>query len=187
MKYTKIFVVISILLFMLASCKVSDTSKKENEQVSYYIPIVEETTASFQMIGENEVQLSNVSFQIPEDFEVKSNDGELLLENEKRSLQITVEDKTEDITNWDNYIQETISSLELMGLSTDKVETTTLGSYSAKRFIVDTFDITSSSIRIFCYFVDMDDSKVVINVISRGDELKEVTEADNFISAIEFE
>lgn len=185
MKRIQALVLIGVMLLSFTSCKLSSLTN-EREDISYYIPTVEKTTASFYMIGENEVQLSNISFYIPENFEVKSKNGELTLEDEKRKLQFTVEDKTDDITDLDKYIQETIISLKQMGLSAGEIEPTTIGSYTAKRFTVDTFDITSSSIRMFCYFINIGDSKIILNVISRGNELRETLEADEFVSEIQF-
>lgn len=186
MRLVKIIVIICALLFLFVSCKLS-TPNNEKEQISYHIPTIESTTSAFQIMDDNKVKLSTLSFFIPEDFKIKPSNGELVVEAKNSTVQFTIEEKTNDIDNFDNYIQETIVSLEQMGLSPETVESTKIKGHSAKRFIVDSFDITSSNIRIFCYFIDINDSKIVINVISKDMEINDATDADKFVSSIEFD
>ncbi len=186
MRLVKIIVLICTLLFLFASCK-NFASNHEKEQISYNIPTIEATTASFQIMDDNKVKLSTLNFFIPQDFEVNPSISELVLEAKDSTIQFTVEDKTNDVSNFDDYIQDTIVSLKQMGLSPETVESTKIGDFYAKRFIVDTFDITSSNIRMFCYFVDMNDSKVIINVISKNKEMINTADADKFVSSIKFE
>lgn len=185
MRLVKIIVLIYALLFSFVSCKLSDSSN-EKEQVSYQIPIVESTTSSFQ-ITNDKVKLSTSSFFIPQNFELESSNGELIFNAKDSSVQFTVEDKTKEISNFDDYIQDTITSLKQMGLLPEAVETTKIGNFYAKRFIVDTFDITNSNIRMFCYFIDMNDSKIIINVISKNSEIVDAVDADELVSSIKFE
>ena len=92
-----------------------------------------------------------------------------------------------DILSFDDYIKDTIASMKQMGLLPEAVETTKIGNFYAKRFIVDTFDITNSNIRMFCYFIDMNDSKIIINVISKNSEIVDAVDADELVSSIKFE
>lgn len=185
MKLIKIILLICALLFSFVSCKLS-TPSNEKEQISYHIPIVESTTSSFQ-ITNDKVKLSTLTFFIPQNFDLKSSGGELVFNAKDSSVQLTVEDKTKDISNFDDYIQDTISSLKQMGLSPGTVETTKIGNFYAKRFVVDTFDIKNSNIRMFCYFLEINDSKVLVNVISNGGEIIETHDADIIVSEIKFE
>ena len=73
-----------------------------------------------------------------------------------------------------------------MGLSPSETEETDLGSYHAKRFIFDTFDMTSSNVTYYCYFMTIDNSKILVNVISKDGKISSAEESDSFVQSIEF-
>lgn len=186
MRTVKLVVIICSLLFLFSSCKISD-SKYEQNKIAYNIPEIETTTMAFQIIENNKIQLSTLSFCFPQNYEILSSNGEVVLQNKSHPIQLTVEDKTNEIEFYDDYIQETIASLKNLGLSPQTIESVKIGDYSGKRFIVDTFDIENSEIRMFCYFLEVKDSKVLVNVISIGREIVESLDADMIVSSIKFE
>lgn len=83
-------------------------------------------------------------------------------------------------------ILKTIDSLTPLGLPATEVEETDLGNFVAKRFSVDTVDITSTKIRIFEYFIETATNKIVINVISKNGEIVTPEQADEIVKTISF-
>lgn len=184
MKTIRILLLICLFLLLFTSCKVSE-SNNETESVSYYIPTIEEKTLAYQ-INDNKVNLSTISFYIPQNFEPKDESGELLLKSKESTVEISVEDVTESAGNFDEYIKKTIDSLTPLGLPATEVEETDLGNFVAKRFSVDTVDITSTKIKIFEYFIETNTSKIVVNIISKNGEIVTPEQADEFIKTIDF-
>lgn len=184
MKLIKVLSLICSLFLLFASCKVSD-SNNEEKQISYYIPTVIITTLPYEVINDV-VNLSTISFHIPQNFELESESGELLLKYKGTTVELIIEDKTDLLTDFDEYIQETIDSLIQMGLSPSVVEETDIRNNIAKRFTVNTFDTTSSNVRFFCYFIEINNSKIIVNVTSKDGEIITVEQADEMINKIEF-
>lgn len=173
-----------MLFFLFSSCKISNLNNEE-EYISYYVPTVITTTLPYEVINDM-VNLSTISFYIPQNFFLESKNGELLLKSIESTVEISVEDITKSTTDFDEYIQETIDSLREMGLYPSKVEEADIKNCVAKRVAVNTFDVTSSDVRIYCYFVEINNSKIVVNIISKDGEIITSEQADELVNRIEF-
>lgn len=186
MKLIKIITLICVVVVLSTSCKISNTSN-EREPVSYNIPIAESATSSYQIADDNQINLSTISFKIPLGFNVANEDGELILENENGSIQINIQDKTNEIEDFDDFIQEKISFLKQVGLTPSETESITLGKHNAKRFISETINITGYDTRYFCYFIEINGSKIVIDIVSKDEALLDDSQADELVANIKFE
>ncbi len=173
-----------LILSLFAACKVSNTKQDIHESISYNVPTIESTTLSYFIDANNQINLMNFSFQIPQNFTIEDNEQELILKNEDGSIQFSVEDKTNEIINMDNYIEETKQSIEQMGLSPQETKNVHIVDCSAKKFIFDTFDIANEKITYYCYFVETENSKLLINVISKNETILNEEIADEFVSNI---
>lgn len=185
MKLIKIITLICVVVVLSTSCKISNTSN-EREPISYNIPIAETTTLSYQIADDNQINLSTISFKIPPGFNAANEDGELILENENGSIQINIQDKTNEIENFDDFIQEKISFLKQVGLTPSETESVALGKYNAKRFISETISITGYDTRYFCYFIGINNSKVAVDIVSMDGEISDTLQADELIKNINF-
>lgn len=186
MRIIKIVAIVCCLAYILSSCKLSK-SNNEQEQVLYNIPKIETTTSAFHIAEKNKIRLSTIDFIFPEEYEITSSNGEVVLQNKIEPIQITIEDKTSENIDLKEYIQDNINSLKQLGLSPQKIESVKLGEYLGERFIVDTFDITNEEIRMFCYFLEINNSKVLINIISENGAIVETEDADDYVCSIKFE
>ena len=184
MKSINILLLICFVLMLCSSCKVTD-SQNETESISYYIPTIEETTKAYK-IDNNTVNLSSISFIIPQNFEPETENGELLLKSKDSTVEISVEDATETTDDFDTYIQETTEYFRQMGLSPSAVEETYIGNYTSKRFAIDTFAATSSNVKIFCYFIKTNKCKIVVNIVSKDGEIITFEQADKLVEKFEF-
>lgn len=111
---------------------------------------------------------------------------ELLLESKESTVEISVEDVTEAVEFFEKHIQETIDSLRQLGLSPSAVEDIYLRNGIAKRLSVNTIDTTSSNVKFFCYFIEINNSKIIVNIISKDGEIITTEQADEMINKIEF-
>lgn len=184
MKTIRILLSICLFLVLFTSCKATE-SNNETESVSYYIPTIEEKTLAYQ-VNDNKVCLSTISFYIPQNFEPKDENGELLLKSKESTVEISVEDVTEAVEFFEKHIQETIDSLRQLGLFPSAVEDIYLRNGIAKRLSVNTIDTTSSNVKFFCYFIEINNSKIIVNIISKDGEIITTEQADEMINKIEF-
>lgn len=185
MRLIKLISLVCVLMTILVSCKISNSNEKK-ESVSYSIPTIETTALSHQILDNNKVRLATISFYIPTDFKLKNKSSDLLFENDNGLIQFNIEDKTKNISDIDNYIQKTVFSLKQKGLNPGEVESIIIGEYEAKRFIFSAFDITNSDITYFCYFLEIGNSKVVVNLISKNKAVVDTAQADELVTGIKF-
>lgn len=184
MKTIKILLLICLLSALFTSCKVSN-SNNETETVSYFIPTFETTTLSYELI-DDVVTISSISFHISQSFEVESKSEGVLLKSKENTLEVSFEDVTDLVTDFDKYIRETVDYFRQVGLSPSDVEETNIRNYTAQRFAINTFDLTSSDVKIFCYFIEMNECNFVVSVVSKDEEIITAEQADEFLETIDF-
>lgn len=185
MKSIKSLLLICLIFLLLTSCRVSNSNHETETTASYFIPTIETTTMSYELIGDV-VTISSISFRIPQSFEVGTKSDALLLKSKENTLEVSFEDVTDLATDFDKYIRESVYYFRQMGLYPSDVEETHIRNYTAKRFTINTFDLTSSDIKIFCYFIEMNECKFVVSVVSRDNEIITAEQADEFFETIDF-
>ena len=183
LKSIRVVFLTCLILVSFVSCKVSN-SQNQAESVSYYIPQIETTTLSYEII-DDVVNISSISFHIPQSFKPEPRNGELWLKSQENTIEISFEEVTGSTNAFDEYIQETIEYFRQMGLSPSVVEETYIGNYTAKRFSIDTFDATSSNVKIFCYFIENHKCKIVVNIWSKNGEIIKSEQADKYMEMLE--
>ena len=167
MKKVIVFLLVLSFAVLFVSCKTAEN---------------EETT-----LAENKISTSDYSFDIPENFEVKSDGNELLLENENGTIQLNITDKTAVVKDFDTYINDTYNAAETSGIAAGGVEEITLNEIPMKRFSMEMENDTETRLISYIYFLEINNKVLMITLTSKDGEIKDVSQADSFVSDIDFQ
>jgi hypothetical protein len=175
----KIMLVLFVLFLMLSFCScektssIAETGLNTNNNEEFF---TEESV--FTIDGQN-VSAETYNLHIPEDYTAYGNGNSLKIESsEENKLTITVEEHIYSNDDFEQYMSETLSELQLMGANISAPETVTIGSFEMKRVL-----LTFSPMQSLEYFVDLEDKSILISVIkSDGEISKEI--ADEMVNQI---
>ncbi len=157
MKRTNLIIILVTILLLFASCKATIINTKD-KTVTYELPTLETTTSSYEILDNNKVKVGTVNFEMPKDYVLVSEE-DFIIENEDSSISISVEDKTSEILNFDNYIQQTIATLKSMGVVPSAPISTKINEYNAQRIDFDMLEIDNSNSKYYSYYIDLNDTK----------------------------
>lgn len=170
-----------LIIILLSSCSV--VKRQEDKPILYSAPATETTISNYIIINENTVDLSTVDIHIPENFEIDYGSDVLVLEDE--NIELSIEDKTTAISSFDEYISQTTDYLSQMGVVVNDVEELTINNNKAKKVLIESFDIKNRDACCYLYFVEVNNSKIVIT-LSINDKAEISSEqADTLVSTVE--
>ena len=143
-------------------------------------------TDDYLIIQGDKLMAPAYDLEIPDDFEVKSNDTNPLLENKQGTIQFNIMDKTKSVTDFESYVSETYRYVESKGLAKSTIEDVTIKSIPMKRFAMTVSDDDGSPLDAYCYLMQVGERILMITLTSKDGGLSDVSAADTFVANIEF-
>lgn len=139
----------------------------------------------YLVVINNEIITPNYELEIPKDFEIKSNGIEPLLENKQGTIQQNILDKTQFVTDFDEYVDDTFDAYKNVGEITEEIETVEINGNEFKRFSLNMQDDEGTPLVVYCYFVKTAKEKtILITLTSKDGGLNSVSDADSYVANI---
>lgn len=188
MNKLKILFLVILVVFSFSSCKSVENNVVEQEKTTNTDNDIskEQAIPNYKIIGENKIALSSFNFEFPNDLSLLSDTVNPIAENSDGTFQLMIEDKTEAITDYKEYINSTYSKYKEIGMEMSEVESISPNGLSVTRFSLNTTDEESENVTMIFYFIEQDDWKIDAVVMLKDKEVKEYLEIDNYVASIEF-
>lgn len=138
------------------------------------------------VIEDDEIIAPAYKLEIPEDFELKSDGENPLLENKEGTVQFNIMDKTESATDFEKYVTDTYNSARAVGMADGEVEDVTVAGVQMKRFSMIAKDDDGAQLDAYAYLAQVNDRVLLITLTSKDGGLSDVSAADAFVENIEF-
>lgn len=176
-----------------STSEVSDTVTEKNESETTEI-FTNETPAEEITVNEvpvtvtdNKIIAPDYSLDIPEDFEVKSDSNDPLLENKQGTIQFNIMDKTKVVKDFDAYVSDTYKVAEASGIAESSIEEITLKNIPMKRFLMAMTNDEGEALDSYIYFLSINNKVLMITLTSKDGGLNDAASADKFVEEIDFQ
>lgn len=176
-----------------STSEVSDTVTEKNESETTEI-FTNETPAEEITVNEvpvtvtdNKIIAPDYSLDIPEDFEVKSDGNDPLLENKQGTIQFNIMDKTKVVKDFDAYVSDTYKVAEASGIAESSIEEITLKNIPMKRFSMAMTNDEGEALDSYIYFLSINNKVLMITLTSKDGGLNDAASADKFVEEIDFQ
>lgn len=182
----KILIVVILVVFSFSSCKsVNNVVEHEKTTSNDNGLFAEQVNPNYQVIG-NKIALSSFNFELPDDLSLLSNTVNPIAENSDGTFQIMIEDKTESISDYKEYINSTYSKYKAIGMEISEIESISPNGLPANRFSIHTKDEENKDVTMLFYFIEQDGLKIDAVVMLKDKEIKEYSEIDNYVASVDF-
>ncbi len=155
---------------------VTNTSKNETTTA----PVTD-----YIKIENNKVEAPAYELEIPDDFEIKSDDEGLLLENKKGTIQFNIMDKTDVVTDFDAYVSKAYNSIQAIGATAGELEDVVINDINMKRFAM-TVNEDGEQLEAYGYLAQIEGRTLMITLTSKDGGLADVAAADGFVAKLQF-
>lgn len=176
-----------------STSEVSDTVTEKNESETTEI-FTNETPAEEITVNEvpvtitdNKIIAPDYSLDIPEDFEVKSDSNDPLLENKQGTIQFNIMDKTKVVKDFDAYVSDTYKVAEASGIAKSNIEDITIKDIPMKRFAMAMTNDEGEALDSYVYFLSINNKVLMVTLTSKDGGLDDVASADKFVEEIDFQ
>ena len=188
MNKLKIIFLVILIVFSFSSCKSVGNKVVEQEKTTNTDSdiLAGQVTPNYQVIGENKIALSSFNFELPNDLSLLSNTVNPIAENGDGTFQLMIEDKTESITDYKEYINSTYSKYKAIGMDMSNIDSISLNNLSASRFSLNTKDEENEDITMIFYFIEQDDLKIDAVIMLKSNKISDYSDIDNYIASIDF-
>lgn len=186
MKKLKILILVILVVFSFSSCKsVNNVVEHEKTTSNDNGLFAEQVNPNYQVIG-NKIALSSFNFELPNDLSLLSNTVNPIAENSDGTFQLMIEDKTESIADYKEYINSTYSKYKALGMEMSEIESISPSGLSANRFSINTKDEENKDVTMIFYYIEQNNLKIDVFVMLKDKEIKEYSEIDNYVASINF-
>lgn len=188
MNKLKILIIVILVIFSFSSCKSVDNNLVEQEKTTKNDSDIstEQVTPNYQIIDGNKIALSSFNFELPSELSLLSNTVNPIAENSDGTFQLMIEDKTEAITDYNEYINSTYSKYKAIGMDMSNIDSISLNNLSASRFSLNTKDEENEDITMIFYFIEQDDLKIDAIIMLKSNKISDYSDIDNYIASIDF-
>ncbi len=146
----------------------------------------EVVTDDYLIVSDDKLMAPAYDMEIPDDFELKSNDTNPLLENKQGTIQFNIMDKTKSVTDFNEYVDDTYKSAVAAGIATGEIEDVTVENIPMKRFSMAMTDDDGTQLEAYGYLAQVNNRTLMITLTSKDGGLKDVSAADEFVAGIDF-
>lgn len=148
--------------------------------------VTEVLSEKYLIIDNNTLKTPSYNYEIPEDFELKSVGADPLIENKQGTIQFNIMDKTESVSNFDEYVSDTYNSAVASGIAKGEIESVTISNISMQRFEISMQDDDSAQLVSYAYMAEVNNRVLMITVTSKDGGLTDVSQADEFVESMDF-
>lgn len=125
-------------------------------------------------------------YEIPKDFEIKSKGTAPLLENKQGTVQLNIMDKTESVSDFDDYVEKTYDSYQTLGVVKDELKDVAIADMEMKRFGIEIQGEDGVTLTTYTYAVQTGGRTLMITVTAKNGELTEADRFDEYVADIDF-
>ncbi len=136
-------------------------------------------------VKDDKVEAPAYSLKIPENFEVKASDNNLLLENKKGTIQFNIMDKTSVTDDFAEYAEATYNAAKAGGMATSEIEDITINGICMKRFSTEVKQ-EKAKLTAYVYFAQTNGRIIMITLTSKNGGLDDAKAANEFVAQIDF-
>lgn len=148
--------------------------------------VTEVLTEKYLIVDNNTLKTSSYKYEIPDDFELKSVGSDPLIENKQGTIQLNIMDKTDSVSDFDKYVADTYNSAVESGIAKGEIESVTISNISMQRFEISMPDDDGAQLVSYAYMAEVNNRALMITVTSKDGGLTDVSQADAFVSEIDF-
>lgn len=153
--------------------------------------VQQETTATKNetdkvVIEDDEIIAPAYKLEIPEDFELRSDGEDPLLENKKGTVQFNIMDKTDSVTDFEKYVSDTYNSAAVARMAKGEIEKVNLAGVEMQRFAMIMKDDDGEELDSYVYLAQVNGRILLITLTSKDGTLADASQADAFVESIEF-
>ncbi|MBO5384479.1 MAG: hypothetical protein J6A30_09290 [Ruminococcus sp.] len=148
--------------------------------------VTEVLTEKYLIIDNNSLKTPSYDYEIPEDFELKSVGSDPLIENKQGTIQFNIMDKTESVSDFDEYVLDTYNAAVSSGIAMGDVFDVVISGIPMKRFELSMQDDDGAQLESYAYIVKVDNRVLMITVTSKDGGITDVSQADAFVAEINF-
>ncbi len=141
---------------------------------------------NYLMVDGNKLKSPSYDYEIPEDFDLKSVGSDPLIENKKGTIQFNIMDKTESVSDFDEYVLDTYNAAVSSGIAMGDVFDVVISGIPMKRFELSMQDDDGAQLESYAYIVKVDNRVLMITVTSKDGGITDVSQADAFVAEINF-
>ena len=173
------------------STKETENSTSSKTETTASEKVQQETTAAKPetdkvVIEDDEIIAPAYRLEIPEDFVLKADGEDPLLENKKGTVQINIMDKTDSVTDFEKYVSDTYNSAAVVGMAKGEIEKVNLASVEMRRFAMIMKDDDGENLDSYVYLAQVNGRVLLITLTSKDGTLADTSQADAFVESIEF-
>lgn len=148
--------------------------------------VTEVLTEKYLIIDNKTLKTPSYDYEIPEDFELKSVGSDPLIENKQGTIQFNIMDKTDSVSDFDEYVSDTYNSAVASGIANGEIEDVMISNIPMKRFELFMKDDDGTQLESYAYIVKAGNRVLMITLTSKDGGITDVTQADAFLSDINF-
>lgn len=148
--------------------------------------VTEVLTEKYLIIDNNSLKTPAYDYEIPEDFELKSVGSDPLIENKQGTIQFNIMDKTDSVSDFDEYVSDTYNAAVTSGIANGEIEDVMISNIPMKRFELSMQNDDGTQLESYAYIVKADNRVLMITLTSKDGEITDVSQADDFIADINF-
>ncbi|MBQ8209352.1 MAG: hypothetical protein IJZ35_02075 [Clostridia bacterium] len=148
--------------------------------------VTEVLTEKYLIIDNNSLKTPSYDYEIPEDFELKSVGSDPLIENKQGTIQFNIMDKTDSVSDFDEYVSDTYNAAVASGIANSEIEDVLISNIPMKRFGLSMQDDDGAQLESYAYIVKVDNRVLMITVTSKDGGITDVSQADAFVAEIDF-
>lgn len=148
--------------------------------------VTEVLTEKYLIIDNNSLKTPSYDYEIPDDFDLKSTGADPLIENKQGTIQLNIMDKTESVSNFDEYVSDTYNSAVASGIAKGEVENVTISKISMQRFEISMQDDDGAQLESYAYIAEVNNRVLMITVTSKDGGITDASQADAFVAEIDF-
>lgn len=187
MKKLKFFCLIVLVVIFFSGCKTIESPLEKERITNSNIDIpIGQDTPNYQIVNENKVVLSSFNFEIPDTLTLLSGTVNPIVESSDKTFQLMIEDKTDSVTDYQEYVNSTYSTYKATGIDISNAESISLNDLSAIRFVINTKDEENEDVTMIFYFIEQDDLKIDAVIMLKGKKVTDYSEFDNYIATVKF-
>lgn len=213
MKRITPIILLLICILCFASCKVQSPSVTDSDGNTYELVtdengqrlsdadgniIVEKTdeegnavtevlSDDYLIIDDDKMITPAYEAKILPDFTIVNSGVDPLLENKEGTIQYSLSNAPEDVTDLDAYINEIHLKYSALNIEVGEVEDVTVAGYSMKRFSMSLTDDDGTPLQAYCYLAESAGRIVTITLTSKDGGLSSASNADAYIEEMEYE
>lgn len=148
--------------------------------------VTEVLTEKYLIIDNNSLKTPAYDYEIPEDFELKSVDSDPLIENKQGTIQFNIMDKTDSVSDFDEYVADTYNAAVASGIANGEIEDVTISNIPMKRFELSMLDDDGTQLESYAYIAKVTNRVLMITLTSKDGGIADVSQADDFVAEIDF-